>query len=66
MILMCFCHYIVLEMIGWCFGIVLVNWVHDQRGNSTILAQASLSRPSESCRTSFLVLVRATRSGDLV
>jgi len=46
------------------FGIILGKPCVSQRGNSASLAQASLSRLSESCRTSFLVwlalLARAT------
>jgi len=37
------------------FGMDLVNCVRAQRQNSTSFAQASSSRLSESCRTSFLV-----------
>jgi len=43
---------------------VLVNWVCEERRNSASFAQASLSRLSESCRISFLVLVRISRLGD--
>jgi len=43
----------------------LVNCVREQKGNSASLARASPSHLSESCRTSFLVLARAARSGDL-
>jgi len=54
MILMFVCHYIVLVMIEWSFGIGLVNCVREQRRNSTTFTQASPSRLSESCRVSFL------------
>jgi len=60
-----YCHYIVLIMIDWYFGIglgVLGVWTET---NSASFAQASPSRLSESCRTSFLSLIRAARSGDL-
>jgi len=47
------------------FSMVWVNCVREQRGNFASLAQASPSRLSESCKTSFLVLVRASCLGDL-
>jgi len=46
------------------FGLVLASGVREQRQNSAILAQASPSRLSESCRSLFRVLVLAFRSGD--
>jgi len=49
------CHFIVLVMIGWHFGIVFDELGAWTERNSASLAQASLSRLSENCRTSFLV-----------
>jgi len=45
---------------------VLVFWVREQWRNSASFAQASPSRLGESCRNSFMVLVRAFHSGDEV
>jgi len=50
----------------WCelhFGLLLASCVCGQRRNSAILAQESPSRLSESCKSSFMVLVRMARSG---
>jgi len=49
-ILIYFCHYIVLVMIGGCFGIVLAMCVREQTRNPTSLAQAGPSRLSEVAR----------------
>ena len=62
MVLSATCHYNCIGMIEclvvyfwvW-FGIILGKSCVSQRGNSASLAQASLSRLSESCRTSFQV-----------
>jgi len=64
MILMYLCLYIVLIMIGWCFGMILTKWVREQTRNPASLAQAGPSRLSESCRVSRRVLIRGSRLGD--
>jgi len=64
MILMFVCHYIVLVMIEWRFGIGLVNCVHEQTRNPASLAQAGPPHLSESCRVSHWVLVRGSRLSD--
>jgi len=43
---------------GW------ANYVREQSQNPASLAQGSPSRLSESCRVSFLVMVRVSRLGD--
>jgi len=53
-----------MRLIKLYFGMVLVDFMLEQGRTFAILAQVSPSRLSESCRNLFLVLGRASHSGD--
>jgi len=53
-----------LEAFKSCFGMILVKFECEQGRTSTSFAQASHSCLSENCRNPFLVLGRASRSGN--